>query len=63
VTRSLNSSEIVRSRCTDFAMEFLRELDGHRKLPALLDKLMEIDGLITRSDVERVYMDLVKLDG
>jgi hypothetical protein len=44
-------------------MEFLRELDGHSKLPALLDKLMEIDGLITRSEVERVYVDLVKLDG
>ena len=44
-------------------MEFLRELDGHSKLAALLDKLMEIDGLITRSDVERACMDLVKLDG
>jgi hypothetical protein len=44
-------------------MEFLRELDGHSKLPALLDKLMELDGLITRSEVERIYVDLVKLDG
>ncbi len=44
-------------------MEFLLELDGHPKLPALLDRLMETDGLLTRAEVKRAYAELVKHHG
>jgi hypothetical protein len=60
---SLSKRELLRARCTTFAEDFLHELEANPQFPAILAKLVELDGLITRSDVERVVLELRKLDG
>jgi hypothetical protein len=60
---SLRKIELLRARCTGFAEDFLQELEANPQFPAILDKLVELDGLITRSDVERVVLELRKLHG
>ena len=54
------SLDALQARCTGFAMEFLRELEGHTLLPVLQDRLMEIDGPLTRSEIERVFVELLR---
>jgi hypothetical protein len=60
---SLRKIELMRARCTGFAEDLLQELEAHPQFPAILDKLIELDGLITRSDIERVVLELRKRDG
>ena len=60
---SLRKRELLGDRCTRFAEDFLHELEANPQFPAILDELIELDGLITRSDVERVVLELRKRDG
>ena len=53
--------DLVRGRCTGFAEEFLRELESHPHFPHLLDRLTALAGPITRSDIERAFLELRKL--
>ena len=60
---NLAKIETLRNRCTEYADEFLRELEGNPKLPDLLDRLVALDGLITRADIEQALLELRKPDG
>jgi hypothetical protein len=52
--------DLVRGRCTGFAEELLRELESHPHFTHLLDRLTALAGPITRSDIERLSLDLRK---
>ena len=56
----LNKLASVRARCTPFAAEFLADLGPIPYFAALLDKLMETRGLITRIDIERALLEINK---
>lgn len=60
---NLAKLETLRSRCTGYAEEFLHELKANPRLPDVLDRLVALDGLITRADIERVLLDLRKPGG
>ena len=53
---------LVEARCSRFAAELLRELQGHPKLAELLTMLESIDGAIFRGDIEHALSELNKLD-
>lgn len=59
---NLNAIDLLRGRCTGFAADFLHELEANPQFPTILDRLTKLDGLITRSDIERVLLELRKLD-
>lgn len=61
--RTISNLCLCRNRCTEYAEEFLRELESNPKLPDLLDRLATLDGLITRADIEQALLELRKLDG
>ena len=48
----------LESRCSDWALEFLRQLEGHLKLPLLLTELEQIHGKIYRVDIEGIFLKL-----
>jgi hypothetical protein len=52
--------DLVRGRCTGFAEELLRELECHPHFTDLLGRLTALAGPITRSDIERVFLELRK---
>jgi hypothetical protein len=54
--------DLLQGRCTGFAVDFLRELKANPRFPAIVDRLTKLDGLITRSDIERVLLELRKRD-
>ena len=52
--------EALEYRCSRFAMELLRELINHFSYPRIVRRLSEIDGPISRANVEREYLELRK---
>lgn len=56
----LSKIEILRTRCSGFAEEFLRELEPSPTFPQILDKLMELQGPIARADIERALLELTR---
>ena len=59
----LNGIDLLQGRCTAFAWDFLRELKANPEFPTIVDRLTKFDGLITRSDIERMLHELRKPDG
>ena len=60
---NLDTIDLVQGRCTGFALDFLRELKVNPEFPKIVDRLTKLDGLITRSDIERVVLEIRKPDG
>ena len=59
MARSLHSIDILRQRCTPFALEFLLDLERHPLLDQVVNRLLEIDGMISRQDVEEAFFELI----
>ena len=55
---NLSKIELVRSKCTRFAEKFLHELETSPIFPEILERLLELRGTITRSDIERIFVEL-----
>ena len=51
---------ILETRCSGFAAELLRDLQGHPQFPNLVSKLEQIDGTLYRVDVERAFYEITK---
>ena len=51
---------ILETRCSGFAAELLRDLQGHPQFPKLVSKLEQIDGTLYRVDVERAFYEITK---
>lgn len=52
--------ESVLRRCTAFAAELLIELSLHPAYPAILAKLIKIDGQIFRGDIEHGLFEYIE---
>jgi hypothetical protein len=52
--------KILEARCSGFAAELLRDLEGHPKFPELVSKLEQIEGTLYRGDVEQAFYELTK---
>ena len=55
--------KILETRCSGFAAELLRNLQGHAKFPELVSRLEQIDGTLYRADIERAFYELTKQAG
>ena len=55
---SCEAARLIRTRCTGFAEEFLLRLEGYPEYPGLVNKLSELDGVITRADIENVLLEI-----
>ena len=51
---------ILETRCSGFATELLRDLQGHAKFSELVGRLEQIDGTLYRTDIERAFYELIK---
>jgi hypothetical protein len=52
--------KILETRCSGFAVELLRDLQGHPKFPELVSNLEQIDGTLYRVDIEQAFYELIK---
>lgn len=48
----------LEAKCSGFAWEFLSALQGHPKLPELIDKLEKIEGRLYRVEVEETFFQI-----
>ena len=48
--------ERLESRCSGFALEFMKQLEGHPKLLMLLTELEKIDGQLYRIEIEQIFL-------
>jgi hypothetical protein len=52
--------DVLETRCSPSAREFLHELRGHPKFSELVSKLEAIYGTLFRGDIEDAFATLVK---
>lgn len=52
--------ERLRERCTDFAKEFLAQIERHPDFPEVVEIVSKLDGGISRADIEDAFIQVAK---
>ena len=60
MANTLSKIEHLRERCTDFAKDFLDQIEQHPDFPEVVEIVSKLDGGISRADIEDALIQVAK---